>query len=111
MSTKKQIAEVVRSRLAEVAGRGRVLGQALRVRADLAAGRRRLRVAYAQLGEEVYARLRDGEMATDATMTTFRGRIDDIKAEVRSREAELKEIMTGALGSSPPQQPRAGVSE
>ena len=50
-------------------------------------------------------------MATDATMTTFRGRIDDIKAEVRSREAELKEIMTGALGSSPPQQPRAGVSE
>ena len=102
MSTKKQIAEVVRSRRADVAGRGRVLGQALKVRADLAAGRRRLRAAYAQLGEEAYARLRDGEMPSDATMTTFRGRIDDIKSDVRTREAELKEIMTGAVKTPAP---------
>ena len=100
MSTKKQIADAVRSRLADVAGRGRTLGQALKVRADLAAGRRRLRAAYAQLGEEAYVRLRDGGMESDATMTTFRGRIDDIKAEVRTREAELKEIMTGVLTPS-----------
>jgi hypothetical protein len=100
MSTKKQIADAVRSRLADVAGRGRTLGQALKVRADLAAGRRRLRAAYAQLGEEAYVRLRDGGMEADATMTTFRGRIDDIKAEVRTREAELKEIMTGVLTPS-----------
>ena len=100
MSTKKQIADAVRSRLADVAGRGRTLGQALKVRADLAAGRRRLRAAYAQLGEEAYVRLRDGGMEADASMTTFRGRIDDIKAEVRTREAELKEIMTGVLTPS-----------
>ena len=100
MSTKKQIADAVRSRLADVAGRGLVLGQALKVRADLAAGRRRLRAAYAQLGEEAYVRLRDGGMEADASMTTFRGRIDDIKAEVRTREAELKEIMTGVLTPS-----------
>jgi hypothetical protein len=100
MSTKKQIADAVRSRLADVAGRGRTLGQALKVRADLAAGRRRLRAAYAQLGEEAYVQLRDGGMEADATMTTFRGRIDDIKAEVRTREAELKEIMTGVLTPS-----------
>ena len=100
MSTKKQIADAVRSRLADVAGRGRTLGQALKVRADLAAGRRRLRAAYAQLGEEAYVQLRDGGMEADATMTTFRGRIDDIMAEVRTREAELKEIMTGVLTPS-----------
>ena len=100
MSTKKQIADAVRSRLADVAGRGRTLGQALKVRADLAAGRRRLRAAYAQLGEEAYVQLRDGGLEADATMTTFRGRIDDIKAEVRTREAELKEIMTGVLTPS-----------
>ena len=100
MSTKKQIADAVRSRLADVAGRGRTLGQALKVRADLAAGRRRLRAAYAQLGEEAYVQLRDGGMEADATMTTIRGRIDDIKAEVRTREAELKEIMTGVLTPS-----------
>ena len=82
MSTKKQIADAVRSRLADVAGRGRTLGQALKVRADLAAGRRRLRAAYAQLGEEAYVQLRDGGMEADATMTTFRGRIDDIKADL-----------------------------
>ena len=100
MSTKKQIADAVRSRLADVAGRGRTLGQALKVRADLAAGRRRLRAAYAQLGEEAYVQLRDGGKAAAATVTTFRGRIDDIKAEVRTREAELKEIMTGVLTPS-----------
>ena len=72
----------------------------MKVRADLAAGRRRLRAAYAQLGEEAYVQLRDGGMEADATMTTFRGRIDDIKAEVRTREAELKEIMTGVLTPS-----------
>ena len=111
MSTKKQIAEAVRSRLADVAARGRVLGQALKVRADLAAGRRRLRAAYAQLGEEAYARLRDGEMAADATMTTFRDRIEGIMAEVRTREAELKEIMTGALRSTSPKEPVRPASE
>ena len=35
-------------------------------------------------------------------MTTFRGRIDDIKSEVRTREAELKEIMTGAVKTPAP---------
>ncbi|MFH1566831.1 MAG: hypothetical protein ABIL09_02455, partial [Gemmatimonadota bacterium] len=66
MPTKKPIAEALRERLAEVAGRGRVLAQALRVRVDMAATRRRLRATFAELGEEAYGRLLSGRLGEDA---------------------------------------------
>ncbi len=95
--TKKKIAETLRERLADMADRGRVLGKALKVRADLAATRRRLRTTFAELGEEVYARLKDGDMNADITLGSLKERIDGFKAEVRMKEDELREIMQSGL--------------
>ena len=102
MSTKKQVVELVRERLADVAGRGRVLGQALKVRADMAATRRRLRATFTELGEEVYSRLKAGEMVADDQLSGLRERIDGLKAEVKSREAELRQIMQGGFRPETP---------
>ena len=93
MMTKKQIAEALKDRLADVAVRGRVVGQALKVRADLAATRRRVRTTFAELGEEVYGRLQAGELDGDARLNALKERIDGFKAEVRMKEEELREIM------------------
>ena len=90
---KTQIAERLKERLVDVTERGRVIGQALKVRADLAATRRRLRATYAELGEEVYDRIVSGELDADAALTILRRRIDAFKEEVRERELELRQIM------------------
>lgn len=100
MPTKRQIAKAIRDRLSDVADRGRVLGRALKVRADMAAARRRLRASYSELGEEAYSRLQSGALAADDSMTTLVDRIDGIKAEVRIKEAELKRIMQAAIGGN-----------
>ena len=114
MSTKKPIADFLRERLSDVAERGRVLGQALKVRADMAATRRRLRLTFAELGEEAHARLADGRLQEDARLAALRQRLDGLKAEVRLREEELRDIMKGGLrsaseGSSPPVAPPAAT--
>ncbi len=96
MSTKKQVAELIRDRLAGMAKRGRVLGQALKIRADMAATRRRLRGTFTELGEEVYTRIKAGDMVADGQLSGLRERIDGLKAEVKSREAELRQTMQGA---------------
>ena len=90
---KTQIAETLKGRLAEVAQRGRVIGQALKVRADLAATRRRQRATFAELGEEVYRRIKDQQLNADGPLAALEDRIDNYKAEVRAREQELREIM------------------
>lgn len=100
MATKRQIADMLRGRLADVAERGMVLGQALGVRADMAATRRRLRAALADLGEEVHARLRAGqgaEMAGDARIAAMQDQVDGLKAELRLQEMELRRIMQEGL--------------
>ena len=97
MSTKKKIADTLKQHLADVADRGKLFGQALKVRADMAAIRRRLRTTYAELGEEVYRRLRDGELDGDHQLPTIKERVDGLKAEIRQRESELHDIVsTGA---------------
>ena len=97
MSTKKKIADTLKQHLADVADRGKLFGQALKVRADMAAIRRRLRTTYAELGEEVYRRLRDGELDGDHQLLTIKERVDGLKAEIRQRESELHDIVsTGA---------------
>lgn len=96
MATKTQIADMLRGRLADVAERGRVLGQALGVRADMAATRRRLRAALADLGEEVHTRLRAGQeqgLAAEAKVRDLQDQVDGLKAELRLQEAELRRIM------------------
>ena len=96
MATKTQIADMLRGRLADVAERGRVLGQALGVRADMAATRRRLRAALADLGEEVHTRLRAGQeqgLAAEAKVRDLQDQVDGLKAELRLQETELRRIM------------------
>lgn len=96
MATKRQIADMLRGRLADVAERGRVLGQALGVRADMAATRRRLRAALADLGEEVHTRLRAGQeqgLAAEAKVRDLQDQVDGLKAELRLQEMELRRIM------------------
>ena len=99
MPTKKQIADGFRERLADVTERGKVIGQALGVRADMAATRRRLRNTYAELGEEMYRRLQEGEYAGDHQLLTLKERIDGLKAEARMREGQLKDIMQGGFNA------------
>lgn len=94
---KTQIAETLKERLVDVAERGRVIGQALKVRADLAATRRRLRATYAELGEEVYGRIVSGELDAADSLAILRQRIDAFKEEVRERELELRQIMRSGL--------------
>ena len=97
MSTTKKIADTLKQHLADVADRGKLFGQAFKVRADMAAIRRRLRTTYAELGEEVYRRLRDGELDGDHQLLTIKERVDGLKAEIRQRESELHDIVsTGA---------------
>ncbi|MEW6749788.1 MAG: hypothetical protein AB1505_02275 [Candidatus Latescibacterota bacterium] len=96
MARKEEIAETIRERFETVKERGKILAQALKARADIAATRRRLRNAYADLGEEVYQRMASGQGGTwtsDPDVTDFRRRIDGVRAELRQRERTLEEIM------------------
>jgi hypothetical protein len=98
MASKEEIAEAIRIQFANVKERGRVLAQALKARADIAATRRRLRSAFADLGEEIYARMTAGEKgpwSEDVELEDFRTRIEGVKAELRQRERALQEIMAG----------------
>ena len=103
METRKKIAETLKARLKDVVERGRVLSQALKVRADIAATRRRLRTAFAQLGEEVYTRMKAGQLAAldqDSKLVSMQERIDGLKAEMRLQEAELRAILQAGMKSS-----------
>jgi len=98
--TKKQLAETLRERLADVADRGRVLAQALKVRTDMAATRRRLRATLAELGEEVHTRLKSGRaegLAADIKIKAMQEQIDGLRAELRLQELELREIMQSGV--------------
>ena len=90
---KKPLADGLRDRLAGVAERGRVIGQVLRARADLAASRRRLRASMRELGEEVYRRLGEGAMEGDHGLLVLKERIDGLHDELRRREEELRAAM------------------
>jgi len=59
----------------------------------MAAARRRLRTAYAELGEAAYTRLQDGGLEGDAATNALKDRIGGFMAEERMREAELKQIL------------------
>ena len=53
MRTKEELTQAIRTQFVNVRERGRMLAQALKVRTDIAATRRRLRSTFADLGETV----------------------------------------------------------
>ena len=90
---KKPLADGLRDRLAGVAERGRVIGQVLRARADVAASRRQLRASLRELGEEVYGRLSEGALEGDHRLLILKERIDGLHDEVSRREEELRQAL------------------
>ena len=96
MRTKEELTQAIRTQFVNVRERGRMLAQALKVRADIAATRRRLRSTFADLGETVYTKLNAGEAVDLAeNLSEFKLRIEGLKAELRQREDVLKVIMDG----------------
>ena len=93
MASRDEITETIKARFAHVKERGRILARALKVRADIAAVRRRLRAAFAELGEEVYERMLEGTWEGDETLQTYKARIEGVKAELRQREEALRKIL------------------
>ena len=99
MTRKRQVTDALRNRLAGAAERGRVLGKALKVRAEIAASRRQLKTTFGELGRHVYSRIKAGDLpaeagaAGDETLLAYTQRIDGCKAEIRLKEAELREIV------------------
>ncbi len=114
MATKTQIAETLRARFADVAERGRVLGQALKMRADMAVTRRRLRSTMADLGEKTYLRMESGEaeeLCRDSLLVSYRERIRGLKAELQIQESELREVMHSSGRSAAPTAGATAVEE
>ena len=99
MTRKRQLADALRERLAGAAERGRVLGRALKVRAEIAASRRQLKTTFGELGQHMYSRIKAGDLPAaagaegDETLLAYTQRIDGCKAEIRLKEAELREIV------------------
>lgn len=106
---KKPLSELLRRRLDGVAARGRVMGQALKVRADMAATRRRLKAAYAEIGEEVHGCLAGGEPLADERLRALAGKVDGIQAELKLLEQDLRQILRPAPTPDPaPDAPAGG---
>jgi len=96
MNSKEEITEAIKAQFANVRERGRVLAQALKMRADIAATRRRMRLAYADLGEEVFKRMKSGSAgswADDPVLADHRTRIEGVQAELRQRERALATLV------------------
>ena len=101
MPTKRQITDSLKERFADVAERGRVVGQALKMRADIALTRRRLRSTLADLGESIYARMESGsapELGDDPMFSSFQERVAGLKAELKFQEKELQQIVQDRKG-------------
>jgi hypothetical protein len=95
---KQEITGIIKARFAGARERGKVLGQALKVRADIAAVRRRLRSTFAELGEEVYGKMEAGKVkgwGDTPEFAEFKARIEGLKAELDQRERKLAGIMEG----------------
>ncbi len=96
MRSKEKIIDAIKTQCANVRARGQIAVQALKVRAEIAATRSRLRSAFADLGESVYAKLSAGEAVDFAgDLGDFKLRIEGLKAEIRQREKALRKIVEG----------------
>ena len=96
MYTKEEISAGIKAQFINVKERGRVLARALKARAALAATRRRLRAAFAELGEHVYEKIEAGQAwgrGEDAELAPFQTRIRGLKMELCQREEALRAIL------------------
>jgi hypothetical protein len=95
--SKRGITGNMRARLAEVGKRGKVFALRVGVRANILVGRRRLRRAFSELGENMYGEMVAGRAKgwEDAPgMSNFKIRIEGLKVEIHQQEEKLTEIMT-----------------
>jgi hypothetical protein len=94
---RRDITGRIRARFADVRKQGKVFAQGLGVRADIIVGRRRLRRAFAELGERMYREMVAGRAKGWEDMpglAEFRIRIEGLKVEIHQREEKLIAIMT-----------------
>jgi len=104
---KQEITDIIKARFASARERGKVLAQALKVRAEIAGVRRRLRATFAELGEEVYGKIAAGQAkGWGDGFAEFKARVEGLKAELGQREAKLAEIMEG--GEKKAEEEKAG---
>jgi chromosome segregation ATPase len=104
MAIRSNLTDKLKKSLSGVAERSRVLGQALKVRADMAATRRRLRASYAAMGEELYTRLQadnTDSVHIDSHFTDLAECIDTLKAELKELEEELRLLMQTGIKIEP----------
>ncbi len=97
MASREEITETLKAQFASVKERGKVLAQTLKARTDIAATRRRMRSAFADLGEEVYGRMaadQEGAWSDDA-LDAYKARIEGLQAELNQQELVLQEVMAG----------------
>ena len=100
MYTKEEISAGIKTQFTNVKERGRVLARALKARAAIAATRRRLRAAFAELGEHIYERTEAGQAwgrGEDTDLASFQVRIRGLKTELSQREEALRAILEGRV--------------
>ena len=114
MTTRQEIAETIRKRFAGARDRGRVLAQALMVRAEIAATRRRQRAVFAELGEVMYGKMASSKtLGNDGDLLPYKVRIEGLEAEVQQRETSLREIIQAGAQENEPngKVPEAGTDD
>ena len=114
MPSRKEIMETIKARFADAREHGQVLAQALKVRADIAVTRRRLRLTFAELGEYVYDEVESGRMVApgqDPELADYRSRVKGLHAELRQQEAELTVIMEGGPSATRDADTAGGAAE
>ena len=96
MISKKAVAQLVVERFPNEAKCRQVLTQALEIRRKLLATRRRRQATYAELGKNIYTRIKSGEVEalnTEFDPTSMKLRIDGLLAEQIGLEEEFRVIM------------------
>ena len=96
VATKKAIAQLVAERFSGEAERRRVLVQALELRGQILATTRELRAAYAELGENMYLRLKQGKVegfSEGFDLETLKVRIDGLLGELAGLEEKFKGVL------------------
>lgn len=94
MLSNSKVNQLFQPQLNSLRARGRAFARAFKVRADIAAVRRRLRLAQADLGKAVYEKLDQIEaLAADEDLATGITRIKGLEAELRQCETALRRIL------------------
>ncbi len=101
MRSKEELTAMLKAQFANARVRGKIMAQALKARADIAATRRRLRATFAELGKEVYGRIAGGQIDSDAALADFATRIEGLHLELRQREEALEKIVATSPTPTP----------